>query len=217
MDYTRQIDIFNPEQFKDIKIGVIGVGSVGSFIVLTLAKMGFTNITVWDDDVVEEHNLPNQFYPLNSIGRPKVSALRDVVKQMSGIEVNARQQTYGEGSYMILQDNFILISAVDSIESRREIWKGINLVNCKLYIDSRMGGEYIRIFTVKGQEDYAHYEKSLEKAGIQLPCTARTIIYNVLANASLVALLIKKFLKGEPIGKEVTFDMKNLLLMNMTK
>jgi molybdopterin/thiamine biosynthesis adenylyltransferase len=211
MDYTRQVDIFNPEQFKDIKIGVVGVGSVGSFVVLTLAKMGFKNITVWDDDTVEEHNLPNQFYPLITIGKPKVFALAAIIDSMTGAIIIPNNCKFTTETY---QQVDILISAVDSIEARRAIWK------CgkehQLYIDSRMGGEYIRIFTIRGQGDYTHYEKSLERAGIQLPCTARTIIYNVLANASLVALLVKKFLKKEPISREITFDMKNMLLMNMT-
>jgi molybdopterin/thiamine biosynthesis adenylyltransferase len=212
MDYTRQVDIFNPEEFKDIKIGVVGVGSVGSFIVLTLTKMGFKNITVWDDDTVEEHNLPNQFYPLDKLGQSKVSALHTLIEYMTGVTITPINFKFTLETY---QQVDILISAVDSMEARRAIWK------CgkehQLYIDSRMGGEYIRIFIVKGQADYAHYEKSLERVGIQLPCTARTIIYNVLANASLVALLVKKFLKGEPIGKEITFDMKNMLLMNIIK
>jgi len=53
-DYWRQLKIFNPSKHRDIKIAMIGAGSVGSFTALVLAKMGLTNITVWDDDVVEK-------------------------------------------------------------------------------------------------------------------------------------------------------------------
>jgi hypothetical protein len=212
MDYTRQLDIFNPEEFKDLTIGVIGAGSVGSFIVLTLAKMGFVNITVWDDDTVEEHNLPNQFYPLDTIGLAKVMALRKIIKDITGVEIIANNCRFNSETASKVD---ILISAVDSIEARREIWKIIK--DYRLYIDTRMGRELIRIFTVRGQEDYSRYERTMEREGFRLPCTARTIIYNVLANASLTALIIRKFLKGEKVGKEIVFNMQNMLMMNITK
>ena len=43
-------------------IHIIGCGATGSWVALMLAKMGISNITCWDFDKVEEHNLPNQFF-----------------------------------------------------------------------------------------------------------------------------------------------------------
>ena len=67
MDSTyslRQLEIAYPSQFKDRPITVIGAGGIGAATVVALAKTGFENITVYDFDTVEQHNLPNQLLPM---------------------------------------------------------------------------------------------------------------------------------------------------------
>ena len=59
--YWRQTDIVDADRLAELPVTVIGAGATGSFITLALAKMGVRHITVYDDDTVEEHNLPNQF------------------------------------------------------------------------------------------------------------------------------------------------------------
>ena len=59
--YWRQLDIVNIDKLQ-VPIIVVGAGAIGSFVTLALAKMGCGNITSYDMDTVEEHNLPNQFY-----------------------------------------------------------------------------------------------------------------------------------------------------------
>ena len=213
--YERQLDILNPEEFKDVRIMVIGTGSVGSFVTLTLAKMGLKKIEVWDDDRIEEHNIANQFYPLEDVGELKVTALQDEIFRMSGlrskgycVKFNEKWKEEYKPFEVGLSD--IVISAVDSMQARRDIWHIVK-DRAKLYIDARMGGELMRVFTVKGQGDWNYYEETLKKDGVALPCTARTIIYNVLSVASIVALQVKKYLKDESVSREVTFDMKNMI------
>ena len=43
---------------------IIGCGAVGSHVALCAAKMGFSNFILFDADVVEAHNLPNQTYEI---------------------------------------------------------------------------------------------------------------------------------------------------------
>jgi molybdopterin-synthase adenylyltransferase len=73
--FIRQRDVLPPDKLAKLAISVIGCGAVGSFTVLTLAKMGITDITVYDGDKVEEHNLPNQWYKLDHLGMNKTDAL----------------------------------------------------------------------------------------------------------------------------------------------
>ena len=49
--FLRQMDICPPEKLQ-FPITVIGAGAIGSASVLTLAKMGCGNITVWDHNVL---------------------------------------------------------------------------------------------------------------------------------------------------------------------
>jgi hypothetical protein len=207
------LGIFNPEKHGNKTVTVIGAGSVGSFVTLTLAKMGMKKIKVYDDDVVEKHNMPNQFYPIFAVRdqMKKVDALGMVIMGFMGMWIDAISKKYTKYS-----PSHIIISSVDSIEARRAIWKSIKPHLFKkrgtaLYIDTRMGGEYMRIFTVSKKADIAPYEKTLIREGEHLPCTARTVVYNVVTVAGLVGCIIKAFLTGKGrMPTQVVFDMANL-------
>ena len=80
MDFTRQNRILNPDECYS-NIHIIGAGSTGSFIALNLAKMGMKNIIVYDFDKVEEPNIPNQFYRIKDVGKYKVTALKQIIKE----------------------------------------------------------------------------------------------------------------------------------------
>ena len=84
--FIRQKDLVNYKIFN-VPITVIGVGGIGSFTVLTLAKMGFRNITIYDHDRVEQHNLPNQFYRIKDLKKYKVDALADLVYEFEGLKI----------------------------------------------------------------------------------------------------------------------------------
>ena len=81
MNFHRQLDVLDVPRLARTPITVIGAGAVGSFTVLALAKCGAEKITVWDDDSIESHNLPNQWYRLADLGRPKVQALKALIAQ----------------------------------------------------------------------------------------------------------------------------------------
>jgi len=57
--FLRQMNIVPPEKLS-FPITVIGAGAIGSATVVTLAKMGCSDITVWDSDTLEDLNIPNQ-------------------------------------------------------------------------------------------------------------------------------------------------------------
>ena len=52
--------------------------------------MGMRNITVWEFDSVDPHNISNQFFPRESIGKPKSEVMREVVKVFSPEDVDIR-------------------------------------------------------------------------------------------------------------------------------
>ena len=74
MDYRKQINLIDAEEVN-VPINVIGCGALGSWLVLFLLKMGFKNITVYDFDNIEEHNIPNQCFSESQVGMAKVDAM----------------------------------------------------------------------------------------------------------------------------------------------
>jgi len=66
-DYWRQLDIVSSEEL-DFPITLIGCGGIGSPVAMALVKMGCGQISLYDPDCVEAHNLPNQMYRLEDVG-----------------------------------------------------------------------------------------------------------------------------------------------------
>ena len=84
---TRTVNAWGDEvqqQVARLRVGVVGLGSVGSIVVEELARMGFTEVIGIDPDVIEEHNRDRTLhaYPENvAVADPKAriaarSALR---------------------------------------------------------------------------------------------------------------------------------------------
>jgi len=80
--YYKQIKLFNPH--KDFtKIHIYGAGSIGSHVAVGLSKIGINDISIYDFDIVEEGNVPAQFFALSSKGK-KIEELAKIVKEFSG-------------------------------------------------------------------------------------------------------------------------------------
>ena len=209
LDFKRQTGIFNPDNFKE-KVSLVGCGSVGSFTALALAKMGLNIIELFDSDSVEEHNLPNQFYKLKNLNTYKNEALSDLLIEFTG---KTPQIFDNVVSNSLLQGD-IIVSAVDSMEARKLIWERVKETKPRLYIDTRMAGKIFSIFTVDMINPHAkyNYEKSLAKEteALQVPCTQRAIIFNVLGIASFVCNQIVKYLNQHDFCSEVHFDYEDL-------
>lgn len=147
IDFKRQSSIICPHDVNDtgMQIDVIGAGATGSYVVLQLAKMGLTNIHVWDGDVVEGHNLPNQLYGVEDIGVPKVEALSKIIKRLTDIDIHVHNQFVCKDSEPLGDVVFLL---TDSMESRREIYETCIKYNpsSKLCIETRLAATQGRIY-----------------------------------------------------------------------
>jgi tRNA A37 threonylcarbamoyladenosine dehydratase len=72
------------ERFKAAHVCVIGVGGVGSWLVEALARSAIGHLTLIDLDNVAESNINRQIQALtDTIGQPKIEALRDRIAQIN--------------------------------------------------------------------------------------------------------------------------------------
>ena len=211
MNHLRQLDIIDPAKLE-VPIHVIGCGSVGSWTALTLAKMGATQLTLWDFDVVEEHNIPNQVYRPADVGRPKVEALAEIIGAMTGRAPSNRNRRF-DG----FADQGIVIVAVDAMDARIDLWRALRDQPFDWLIDSRMGAEVARILTVNvvslaGQRDYGRTLYRSSEA-LQEPCTARSTAYCATGLASFIAAKVAKLVTSRPFSTDITIDFRNALLL----
>jgi hypothetical protein len=146
IDARRHLDVFSNVAFGARRVDVIGAGATGSRIVLSLAKLGLENLHVWDFDTVESHNIANQAFGQSDIGKLKVEALRDLVKQQTGLTITIHNEKV-DGSQSLGEVIFLL---TDTMASRKEIWnKGIRFkMRTKLMIETRMGPDQGRCYTI---------------------------------------------------------------------
>jgi hypothetical protein len=213
MDYWRQLDVVSPSDLADLKVTLIGAGGIGSPTALALTKMGVSQISVYDNDSVELHNLPNQFYRLSDLGKPKVEALADAVIDYAGVSPEAKVELFENQ-----QLSGVVISGVDSMTARKAIWQRVRYnPTVEVYIEARMGAEVCRIHTVDPTDPSAvkWYETTLysDEEAQELPCTARAIIYTVFVVAGLIASQVKKYVRGQELRKEIIFDLVTLILL----
>jgi len=155
---------------------------------------------VWDPDIVEPHNIPTQLYRLDDVGRPKVQALKEMIRQFIGANIQVNQRRWAPP----VDIDAVYISGVDSMEARQEIWAGMKVLPPKLYIDGRMGALVSRIFAVT-PEQAERYEQTLPNEGtVNEPCTARATFFTGAGISAVIGSLLFRFLRNEPIPFETT-------------
>ena len=196
--FIRQQDILPPDKLAKLAITIIGCGAVGSFTVLTLAKMGIAEITVYDGDTVEEHNLPNQWYKPDHVGMNKTDALWDIIHDFTGVELKANAYHYSRETL-----RGIVICCVDTMDTRVKLWREVRKFEPELYIDTRMGAEVGKVLVVHPSlpGSCRKYEEEMypSSEAFQAPCTAKATIYCAAGLAACVGSIVA----GYAVGRQV--------------
>ena len=144
LNCMRHREVFEPIGF-DKRIDVIGCGAVGSRVMMSLAKLGITNLRAFDFDKVEEHNIPNQLFGLDDVGTHKVDALAQIVKRTTGAEIEAHNVEVDESAEGLGPIVYLL---TDSMKSRKKIFDAAlyNKIGVKLVCEARMGTDMCRSY-----------------------------------------------------------------------
>jgi len=216
MNTWRQQAIVDDAKLASLHVTLIGAGGIGSPTALCLAKMGVQDLTVYDPDTVEDHNIPSQLYRLADIGKPKVDSLWEVVAAFANIALTPMGERFESQPSFHLSG--LVISAVDSMATRQEIWRRVaSSPDVEYYIEARMGSETGIVYALNPWEHEAvrAYEETLyeDSEALQLPCTARAIIYNVFGIAALIANAVKRLAMGQEIPFEVILDYATMSMM----
>lgn len=212
LKFLRQQDAIPLARLQATGITLIGLGSVGSYVGLALAKMGAL-LTAYDPDIVETHNWSNQAYGDDDIGTPKATAFIRLIEAYGGHTPNAACQKY------IGQDlSELVISAVDSMDSRKLIWRAVHKApEVQVYVDCRMGLQVLDIHIVRNfvKSDRIRYNETLfpDAEALQEPCTARSIAFAPFACAGIVASIVKRYVCDEELPGRVVLDLATLTLL----
>lgn len=209
INYERQTGIIDIKDFRENRITIVGCGAIGSFMGISLAKMGLTDFTLYDLDTVESHNIPNQFFGLKDIGKNKAIVTANYMELFND-EVDITTLSAFTKHEEIKTP--IVISCVDKMEVRKWIFDSCKKKDVQLFIDTRMGGLEGQIYFIDmtDKKEIVNYEKSLftDEQAVKLKCTERSIIFTVLGIVSFACSELVKALKGEEIRNYLVIDYK---------
>lgn len=175
INIMRHESIFNPKDY-DFPIHIIGAGATGSRVFAALVELGVKNISVYDDDVVEDHNLANQIYGVDDINEPKVIGCYNFTLHKLGIVPKEmifanRRVTDGYVRNGGVAGGIVFL-LTDTMASRREIVAGLHR-RCitpsgaesapLLIIETRMASTHGSVFTLNlfDEEQYKQWRSTL--------------------------------------------------------
>lgn len=184
-------------EFPGVFIG--GAGGIGSWVGFFLSRIGFP-LTICDFDSIEIHNLGGQLFRKSDIGKLKVHALAEIIRDFTSKNIAVKTYRIQEDSY--LTGAKYCIAAFDNMQARKllfEAWirycGGCSLQerNEAIFIDGRLEAEQLQIFCVPySEENIENYRKFLfdDSEAESAPCTIKQTSHS----ASLIASLITGFL-----------------------
>lgn len=167
----------------NVEVLVLGVGGIGSWTALSLARLD-CNIYIQDMDSVDEVNLAGQFMTRHDVGISKVEAVQKNINDFTDNYIIVINEKYDKNS----TTNRIVFSCFDNMEARKiafEKWKAEE--DRELFIDGRMALTTGEVYCVlKGNEEM--YEKTLfnDSEVADAECTMKATTFNALTIAGIM-------------------------------
>lgn len=211
LNVARHYELFDPYKFNT-PITVIGAGATGSWLVMMLAKLGITDITVWDFDKVEEHNVPNQMFGLGDINSSKVGALHRTIGLTTGTSINVKNERFDRGRL-----SGIVFLMVDSMAGRKGIWEtSLKYKNSIVHvIEPRMGMDMCRIYNVNPmnpthiQRYEATYYADDDAQELSACGNSQSVVTSAVTTAGWCVRQLIEIANNNPVDNEILIDFKN--------
>jgi hypothetical protein len=181
-------------------VTLVGAGSVGSNIALLLAKQGIEELLVLDADEVASHNVPMSAYRPSDVGRPKVEALYDLVREATALKIGAVGNWYTDQPL-----RGTVIASVDTMDARSAIWKTVRMNPAvDILIDTRLYERYGEVYFVRPclPEDMLAYEARLypQDTTVKRTCGNHGIAFMANLVASLAVAGLTDAWSGDKTG-----------------
>ena len=193
MDYQSN-EILNISKIQNKKIHIIGCGATGSHLAVELVKLGANNLVLWDFDIVNPHNITNQIWTTEDIGKKKNEAL---IEHLLLINPELKNKIKIKEKWTDELLDGIIFNCVDSVELRKAIYETNQYnPNIKIMFDPRLGSTTGSVFT---------YEWNTENAGLLIK----------LSDFKDEEIVIQRSMCGTKVNISTTlFTLINCLLIN---
>lgn len=122
LDFDRIEYLLNPEQLKDIRITIVGLGSGGTPVCDHLTMNGIRNWDLYDPDLLSGENLVKHPRMRKDLNRPKVEIQKEwILDRNPNAIVNAfKEDIFDSSSFLSSVQNSDLILSCPDVKSVRE-------------------------------------------------------------------------------------------------
>ena len=105
---------------ESARVGIAGVGGLGSNCAMHLVRAGVKHLTVVDFDVVNESNLNRQFFFRDQLGQKKVEALKEnLLKIEPDVDIRTVDMRLDASSAReVFADCGIVVEAFDAVDAK---------------------------------------------------------------------------------------------------
>lgn len=186
---------------------IAGVGGIGSWLALLISRMRPRNILLMDGDMVETVNMSGQLYRTSDIGKLKVDALSDTLKEYS-----AYYNVMSIGSMFTEESEAydIMICGFDNMEARKLYFrKWFDRVKSKpmaergkcIFIDGRLNAEKFQVISITGT-DYYGMKKYIQEFLFddsevdEAPCSFKQTTYCAAMICSVMCNVLVNFMSN---------------------
>ena len=156
------------EAIQEKTVMVAGVGGIGSWLSLLVARIMPKGIIMYDNDFVDDTNMAGQLYSTDNVGLSKVDSLAGIIRKFSSF------RNYFAVNQLIDSNTAasdIMFCGFDNMNARKiafDIWRNhvYNIAENErkecLFVDGRLAAEEFQVFCLRGDNltDIAAYEKN---------------------------------------------------------
>ena len=215
---------------EDTSIVIGGVGGIGSWASVAIARLGFENLILIDNDLVDEVNLAGQFYFKSDISLSKVMVIKNKLSQLiPTCNITIFQQKIEEVFPYInkfSKNKKIYVSCFDNMNARKEMFEYfINDENAILFIDGRLTAELFQVFFIPKTDNLSiiEYENihlfpdsDIEDA----PCSFKQTTHLAMGIGGMIGGLLSNFIVNYSNEKDlysVPFFTEYMLPLNLLR
>lgn len=189
-------DWYDPEY--EITVG--GAGSIGSWLLLFLSRIGYT-IYLYEMDRVEALNIGGQLYGQSDIGSTKQEAIRKRMEDLAMHDQIESVGKYEQGSFVTP----ITFSCFDNMQARSlmfEKWKGSIIEDgINLFVDGRLTAESFQMYIVTPERIQAYEETLFDDEEVEdLPCSYKSTSHVAAMLASQMTTALTNAIVVDKIG-----------------
>lgn len=156
-DRQVRIDLWNQDKLREQTVLILGVGGLGSVVLMNVLRLGVKKAIIVDYDVVDIHNLNRQImYGLEDVGKSKVES---ALKNCKHHNVGATEVVGYHGDAVknwtkiieFAKESNVVFNCID-YGDKYDI--AVSSMCMALKLPLIMGGTFATMFTI----DYIHYE-----------------------------------------------------------